>query len=173
MGPFEKYIKAQKQSGDFRHIVSVFAGNISNICLLRQSCPHASLKCLFLSPYWRVCHKRVLNFAKWFSHFCGTHMAFKKNSHMELRVGENTRNNDTDIHSPSSPKARPANIVSYCSWGFLLKIAQLLLVNFHLTSPRPWFSTQRSSVQWIFPPFITPWTLTTLTALYLHKSYHL
>ena len=98
---------------------------------------------------------------------------FFKNSHMELRVGENTRNNNTDIHSPSSPKARPANIVSYCSWGFLLKIAWLLLVNFHLTNPHPWFSTQRTSVQWIFPPFITLWTLTTLTVSYLHKSYHL
>ena len=36
-GPFEKYNKAQNQSGDFRHIISGFAGNISDICLLRKA----------------------------------------------------------------------------------------------------------------------------------------
>lgn len=58
-------------------------------------------------------------------------MALKKVPHGIEGKG-NTKNNDTDIHSPSSPKARPANIVSYCSWGFSLKDSTITAGKFPL-----------------------------------------
>lgn len=95
------------------------------VCMLLQNVSITHLKTICGEWCWILPNGSLIS--------VGTHTASVSSA---WSWGEgHTRNKDTDICSPSPPKARTANTVSYQSRCFLRKTVQLLLMKLLFTNP--------------------------------------